>query len=50
MLYFVDVFADRKFGAIGDAKDVRIDRNSRPAKGCIQHHIGGFTPNAWQRF
>lgn len=34
---------------IADAEDVRVHGDGRPAKGGIQHHVGGFTAHAGQR-
>ena len=37
-------------GSVGDAKNMRIDRNGRLAKGLVEHDIRGLAADARQRF
>jgi len=36
-------------GAVGDPKDMRVDRDRRLAEGHVQHHVRGLASNAGQR-
>ena len=45
----VDVLARREAGAIADAEHVRVDRERLFAKGRVEHHVGGFSPDAGKR-
>ena len=38
----------REAGAVGDAEDVRIDRDGRFAEGDVQHHAGSLTADTRQ--
>ena len=49
LLYFIHIFSRRKASAIGDPKDMGIYRYGGPAKCGVEHHIGRFATNAWQR-
>jgi len=40
--------ARRKAGAIGDAEDVRVDRDGGLSEGRVQHHVGGLAADAGQ--
>jgi hypothetical protein len=42
----VDILARREAGAIADAEHVRVDRERLFAKGGVEHHVGGFSPDA----
>ena len=48
--YFIDVFAHGKLGAIGNAVNVGVYRDSGPAKGGVKHHISGLSAYAGQSF
>jgi len=49
-LNFERIFAGRQAGAVGDAEDMGVDRDGLAAEGDVQHHIGGFAPDAGQFF
>ena len=40
--------ARRQPGAVGDPKNMRVDRDGRLAKRDVQHHIGGLAPDPGQ--
>jgi len=42
------VLARRHAGAVGDAEDMRIDRDRRFAEGDVEHDVGGLAPDARQ--
>ena len=44
-----NIFPRRQAGAIGQAKNMRINGKSRHAKCLIHHHICGFAPDTRQR-
>ncbi|MNP40946.1 hypothetical protein D3C76_1346190 [compost metagenome] len=44
----IDIFARSETGAIANAEDVGIYGNGRPAKGGIEHHVGGLATDARQ--
>src|SRR4051812_40930282 len=44
------VLARRDARAVGDAEDVRVDRDGRLAEGGIQHHVRGLAADAGERF
>lgn len=50
LFHFLNVLTGRKTRAVGDAENVCIDGNRWPAKGGVEYHIGGFTPDARQCF
>ena len=43
------VLAWREAGAVGDAEDVRVDRDHRLAEGGVEHDVGGLASDARQR-
>lgn len=46
----LDVLTGGKLCPVANAENMRIDRNRRPAEGGIEYHVGGFAPDAGQRF
>ncbi len=48
LFHQLDILAGGKVGAVAHAKDVSVHGNGWPAKGGIQHHVSGFTPDARQ--
>ena len=49
-LDFQHIFAWGDIGAIGDTKDMGIDGHGELAKRRVQHHVGSFASDPWQRF
>src|SRR5687768_403763 len=49
-LHFERVLARRNSRAIRNAENMRVDRHRRLAEGRVQHHVGGLTAYARQRF
>ena len=45
-----DGFARGKPGAVGDAKDVRVDGDHGVPEEGVEHHVGGLAPHAGQGF
>ena len=50
LFHLINVFAHREAGAIRHPKDVGIDGDGGPAKGGIEHHVGGLATHTGQRF
>lgn len=49
LFHLFNILARGELRPIADAEDVRVHGDGRPAKGGIQHHVGGFTAHAGQR-
>src|SRR5437763_2773317 len=43
-LDLLDILAGREAGAVGDAKDMGVDREGLGAEGDVHHHIGRLAP------
>ena len=50
LLDFVDVLAWRDARAVGDAIDVRVNRDRRLPEGDVEHHVRRLAAHAGQRF
>ena len=47
-LDFLRRLPGREPGAVGNAKDMRVDRNRRVAEGDVEHHVGGLASDPRQ--
>ena len=49
VLHFKRRAAGRDAGAIGDPENVGVDRDGGLTEGRIQHHVGSFSSDTWER-
>jgi hypothetical protein len=49
LLDFIRILSGRQAGAIRNAKNMRVDRDRRLAKGDVEHHVRRLAPDARQR-
>ena len=48
LLDFIDIFAGRKAGTVGNPKNMRVHGNRGLTKRCVEYHIGGLAADAGQ--